>query len=115
MNWEMEGSLNPVKGSLVNVGITPRPSHRLGMDEAEKEKKEQKEMVKNDNGIVKGEKGKDEKEREISLGRKIGNGLLLVVSAKIYGEIVKALIDSRATRCFVTPTYGNLCGLKAKP
>ena len=38
----VEGSLNPAKGSPVYVGITPHPSHRLGMDEAEKKKKEQK-------------------------------------------------------------------------
>ena len=47
------------------VGITPHPSHRLGMDKPEKEKKERKEMVKIDSGIVKGEKGKDgRKERK---------------------------------------------------
>ena len=72
-------------------------------------------MVKNDSGIVKGEKGKDRKERKISLGRKIEDGLLLLVSAKIYSQNVKALIDSGATRCFVTPTCVNMCGLKAKP
>ena len=38
-----------------------------------------------------------------------------MVSAKIYGQNVKALIDSGATRCFVTPTSVNMCGLKAKP
>ena len=38
-----------------------------------------------------------------------------MVSAKIYGQNVKALVDSGATRCFVTPTCVNMCGLKAKP
>ena len=57
-------------------------------------------MVKNENGILKGEKRNDEKERKISLGRKIEDGLLLVVYAKIYGQNVKALIDNGATRCF---------------
>ena len=56
-----------------------------------------------------------EKERKISLGRRIEDGLLLVVSTKIYGHTVKALIDSGATRCFVTPACVTTCGLKAKP
>ena len=45
------------------------------------------------------------KGKKISLGRKIEDGLLLVVSTKIYGHTVKALIDSGATRRFVTPAY----------
>ena len=72
-------------------------------------------MLKNDSGISKGEKGSLEKERKISLGRRIEDGLLLVVSTKIYGHTVKALIDSGATRCFVTPACVTTCGLKAKP
>ena len=36
--------------------------------------------------------------------RQVEDGLLLVVSASIYGKPVRALIDSGATRCFVTPT-----------
>ena len=43
--YNAEGSINPADGSPVYVGITPHPSHRLGMEETEK-KKEQKEMVK---------------------------------------------------------------------
>ena len=35
--------------------------------------------------------------------RNVEDGLLLVVSASIYGKSVRALIDSGATRCFVTP------------
>ena len=34
---------------------------------------------------------------------------------QIYGKIVRALIDSNATRCFVTPTYVTAIGLKGKP
>ena len=37
------------------------------------------------------------------------------VSSKIYGQNVKALIDSGVTRCLATPTCLNMCGLKAKP
>ena len=46
------------------MGITPHPSHRVGVDEDENEEKKQKEMVKHDGGIVKGQKGKDEKEKK---------------------------------------------------
>ena len=38
-----------------------------------------------------------------------------MVFARIYGQNVRVLIDSGATRCFVTPTYVTVCGLKAKP
>ena len=72
-------------------------------------------MQKNDSGIRKGEKGSLEKERKISLGRRIEDGLLLAASTKIYGHTVKALIDSGATRCFVTSTCVMTCGLKVKP
>ena len=41
-------------------------------------------MVENDSEIEKGSKAKAEKEKNIGLGRKIEDGLLLVVSAKIY-------------------------------
>ena len=37
-----------------------------------------------------------------------------MVSAKIYGQIVKVFLDSGATRCFATPTCVNMCGLKVK-
>ena len=53
-------------------------------------------MEKNESGIAKmGEKENDKKERNISLGRRIEDGLLVVVYTKIYGHTVKALIDSR--------------------
>ena len=39
----------------------------------------------------------------------------MVVSTRIYGTILRALIDSGATRCFVTPTYVVAVGLKATP
>ena len=45
----------------------------------------------------------------------IEDGLLLVVSAKIYGEVVRALIDSDATRCFVTLSHITAVGLKGEP
>ena len=72
-------------------------------------------MLKNDNGIKRGERQSMEKEITISLGRRIEDGLLIVVSTKIYGHIIKNSIDSGATRCFVTPARVTTCGLKAKP
>ena len=47
--------------------------------------------------------------------RTIEDGLLLVVPTKIYGKEVKTLIDSGATRCFVTPSCVAKVGLKGLP
>ena len=47
--------------------------------------------------------------------RKFEYGLPLVVPARIYGKPVKALIDSGATRCFVTPSCVTAVGLKGIP
>ena len=47
--------------------------------------------------------------------RTIDDGLLLVVPARINGHSVHALIDSGATRCFVTPACITVVGLKGTP
>ena len=47
--------------------------------------------------------------------RTLEDGLLLVVSASIYGKSVRALIDNGATKCFVTPTCVTAVGLKGTP
>ena len=47
--------------------------------------------------------------------RKLEDGLLLVVSAVIYGKPVRALIDSGATKCFITPSCVTYVGLKGIP
>ena len=47
--------------------------------------------------------------------RVLKDGLLLVVTARINGHPVRALIDSGATRCFVTPSCVTAVGLKGKP
>ena len=49
------------------------------------------------------------------ISRTVQDGLLLVVTARINGHAVRALIDSGATRCFVTPAYVTAVGLKGKP
>ena len=45
----------------------------------------------------------------------MADGLLLVVPTRIYGKTVKTLIDSGATRCFVTPSCVARVGLKGMP
>ena len=47
--------------------------------------------------------------------RSVDDGLLLVVTAKINGHPVRAMIDSGATRCFITPACVTTVGLKGKP
>ena len=42
-----------------------------------------------------------EKEKKIKI-REVVGVLLMVVAARIYGKIVRALIDSGITRCFIT-------------
>ena len=47
--------------------------------------------------------------------RLMKDGLLLVVTARINGHSVCALINSSATRCFVTPSCVTAVGLKGQP
>ena len=47
--------------------------------------------------------------------RVLKDGLLLVVTARINGHLVRALIDSSATICFVTPSCVTAVGLKGQP
>ena len=43
------------------------------------------------------------------------DGVLLTVPARIYGKQIQALIDSGATRCFITPAAVLKCGLRTVP
>ena len=47
--------------------------------------------------------------------RSMSDGLLLVVTARINGHPVRALINSAATRCFITSACVTVVGLKGKP
>ena len=47
--------------------------------------------------------------------RVLKDGLLLVVTTRINGHLVCALIDSGATRRFVTPSCVTAVGLKGQP
>ena len=58
------------------------------------------------------ETGKTEQKKVI---RTVEDGLLMVVSATIYGRKIRTLIDSGATRCFVSPACITACGLKGVP
>ena len=57
-----------------------------------------------------GEKGK----KKIKI-RKVEDGLLMVVATRIYRKTGRALIDSGATRCFITPACMTAVGLKGQP
>ena len=42
------------------------------------------------------------------------DGILLVVPARIFGQEIRALIDSGATRCFISPAGVTKCGLNVE-
>ena len=97
-----EGSINRTKKvSPGYVGIIPQSSDRSGnFEEIDNDKKR---------GDIK--EGKEKKK----LVRIVDDGLLMVVSARIYGRKIRTLIDSGATRCFVSPSCVATCGLKGIP
>ena len=63
----------------------------------------------------KGQKTAEGAKQQNKAPRGIDDGLLLVVAARINGHPVRALIDSSATRCFVTPACVAVVGLMGKP
>ena len=101
--------IQSVKDSAIYVGMV-NSTNKLAMQKTG-------DVVKEENGT------KDKKGQPIAVGSKQQNkihrtnddGLLLVVPARINGHIVRALIDSGATRCFVTPSCITAVGLKGTP
>ena len=94
------GNSNPARtGHTLYVGITPHEPNGVEEDKNEKGNEKEENMTK-------------EKEKNI---RRIEYGLLLVVPARIFGKSVRALIDSGATRCFVSPSCVATVGLKGVP
>ena len=97
------------KDSAIYVGMV-NSTNKLAMQKTG-------EVVKEENGT------KDKKGQPTAVGSKqqnkihrtIDDGLLLVVPARINGHTVCALIDSGATRCFVTPACVTAVGLKGTP
>ena len=95
-------------------------SRRLEDDEKEQTKKkgygwnaeEEKEFKKEQKS---GDEVTAESSQQNNNTRTIEDGLLLVIPTKIYGKEVKTLIDSGATRCFVTPSCVTKVGLKGLP
>ena len=100
-----EGSINQsVQDIPLYVGITPHTLDRVVEEKDGKGKKMEKRK--------KGEKmGKENKK----IGRKLEDGLLLVVPTRIHGKSVRALIDSGTTRCFITLACVASVGLKCTP
>ena len=49
-----------------------------------------------------------------NIDRKPPDGILLIVPVVIQGKIFKALIDSGATRCFVSPSCMTVAGLQGR-
>ena len=66
-------------------------------------------------GNKKGEPSAAGTEQLNKFPRYVKDGLLLIVTARINGHPVRALIDSGATRCFVTPACVTAVGLKGQP
>ena len=100
-----EKSENPSKSdTTVYVGVGP---HSSRTEETEKMDKSNK---KGDAG-----KGDITPEKVNKSKRTMADGLLLVVPTQIYGKTVRTLIDSGATRCFVTPSCVATIGLKGIP
>ena len=96
------------KDHAIYVGIS-HPTNRV--DECDDENESQK--VEKEN--KKGEPSAVGNTPLNKLSRTVKDGLLLVVTARINGHAVRALIDSGATRCFVTPACVTAVGLKGKP
>ena len=115
-----EEDTNPSsKDKPIYVGVSPH-SRRLEDDEKEQTKKKGAGWnTEEEKGFKKEQKSGDEVTAESSQQNKytrtIEDGLLLVVPTKIYGKEVKTLIDSGATRCFVTPSCVTKVGLKGLP
>ena len=98
-------SVNPsTSDRTVYVGVSP---HSSRIEEMEK--------------TVKSNKKGDAEKRDVTpekvnkFKRTMADGLLLVVPTQIYGKTVRTLIDSGATRCFVTPSCVAKVGLKGIP
>ena len=58
------------------------------------------------------EKGRTKQRKVI---RTVEHGLMMVIFARIYGRKIRKLIDSGASRCFVSPAYVTACRLKGVP
>ena len=96
------------KDHAIYIGIS-NPTNRIdGSGDKLGVKKEEKENKENEPSAV----GTTQLNK---YPRFVKDGLLLVVTARINTHPIQALIDSGATRCFVTPTCVTTVGLKGQP
>ena len=121
----LEGLLNPQDGNAQGQTVTFSTLHswrQRGHVNAEfseeiKNTQEKSQESREDSrftGIVVGsEKEKGKKKRKIE--RVEEDGILLIVPTRINGKVFTALIDSGATRCFVTPECSTIAGLSCVP
>ena len=100
------------KGQAIYVGISTPTSRSEPMNaESDGIKAAGDEAAKNEKKGQTTAEGKQQNKAP----RGISDGLLLVVTARINGHPVRALIDSGATRCFITPACITTVGLKGIP
>ena len=103
-------SVEEIAGDLSNsdktvyVGVGPHSNRVAKMDKNVKENKKGDDLQ---GGVMPNWVNKSK--------RNMADGLLLVVPTQIYGKTVKTLIDSGATRCFVTLSCVARVGLKGIP
>ena len=99
------------KGQTIYVGIT-NPTNRLAStDETSGEKAPGDSSAENHKKGALTVSGSTQNKAV----RGIDDGILLVVTARINRQSVRALIDSGATRCFMTPTCVTAVRLKGIP
>ena len=102
-------SIRSKEDQAIYVGIS-NPTNRLAVKSGgDGDQEEKAENDKKGQPTVAGSKQQNKAPRGID------DGLLLVVPARINGHTVRALIDSGATRCFVTPSCVAAVGLKGTP
>ena len=96
------------KDHAIYVGISHPTNRVAACDEEIESKKVEKEKKK-------GEPSAAGNMQLNKISRTVKDGLLLVVTTRINGHAIRALIDSSATRFFVTPTCVTAVELKGKP
>ena len=101
--------IRPSKGHPIFVGIST-PTNRIDRTNENGTEKAAGDNAAEMNKKGEAETGGDNHQNKALRG--IEDGLLLVVTARINGHPVRALIDSGATRCFVTPACITTVGLK---
>ena len=115
----LERQLNPKDGNVSGQTVTFstlqswRQRGRVSTESTENEDTQEKsqEFRKNSRftGIVIGSE-KEKKKNDKKLSRVESDGILLIVPVQINGKVFSALIDSGATRCFVTQKCCTIAG-----